>query len=131
MSFLDANWRDNRRVVLQTQDVLKNALFSDSATVCAPNTLGTAGGAQAVAVAVQPPALASISISQVAMEMGLRLTHSQTLAIGKMVSKSYQNSYGSVPSKHNQFVDGAVRRVNSYTEEHCGLITAAVRSCVR
>ena len=131
MSFLDANWRDDRRVVLQTQDVLKNALFGDSATVCAPNTPGKAGGAQAVAVAVAPPALASISISQVAMEMGQRLTHGQALAIGKMVSKSYQSAYGRVPSKHNQFVDGAVRSVNSYTEEHRELIAAAVRSCVR
>jgi len=47
---------------------------------------------------------------------------------GKLVSKSYQSAYGQVPSKHNQFVDGAVRSVNSYTEEHRGLITAAIRS---
>jgi len=130
MSFMDANWRDDRRVVLQTQDCLKNALFGDSAILCAQNPAGNAGGAHAVAVAVQPPALASISISQVATEMRVRLMPGQAVAIGKLVSKAYQNTYGSVPSKHNQFVDGAVRTVNSYTEEHRVLIVAAIRAIV-
>ena len=67
---------------------------------------------------------------EVATEMNVRLSHGQTVAIGKIVSKSYQTSYGCVPSKHNQFVDGAVRSVNSYTEEHRGLITEAIRSFV-
>jgi len=130
MSFLDANWRDDRRVVLQTQDCLKNALFGNSAILCAKQTPGAAGGAQAVAVAVPPPARVPISISQVATEMRVRLSPGQAVAIGKLVSKSYQSTYGSVPSKHNQYVDGAVRSVNSYTEEHRGLIMAAIRSSV-
>jgi len=130
MSLLDANWRDDRRVVLQTQDCLKNALFGDSAIMCAQNPAVNAGEAHAVAVAVQPPALASISISQVATEMRVRLAPGQAVAIGKLVSKAYQNTYGSLPSKHNQFVDGAVRTVNSYTEEHRDLIKAAIRAIV-
>ena len=98
--------------------------------MCAQNPAVNAGGAHAVAVAVPPPALASISISQVATEMRVRLTHGQAVAVGKLVSKSYQSTYGSAPSKHSQFVDGAVRSVNSYTEEHRGLIEAAIRLSV-
>ena len=132
MSACQPEWRQqDKRLVLQTQDFLKNALFGNSAIMCAQNPAANAGEAHAVAVAVQPPALASISISQVATEMGVRLAPGQAVAIGKLVSKAYQNTYGSLPSKHNQFVDGAVRTVNSYTEEHRGLIMAAIRSCVR
>jgi len=89
----------------------------------------SAPGAVSVALAA-PPARAAISISQVAMEMGQRLTQGQALAIGKLVSKLYHGAYGQAPSKHNQFVDGAVRLVNSYTEEHRGLIADAVRACL-
>jgi len=92
--------------------------------------VASAPGAASVALAAPQAVRAAISISQVAMEMGQRLTHGQALAIGKLVSKSYQSAYGQAPSKHNQFVDGAVRSVNSYTEEHRGLIAAAVRSCL-
>jgi len=135
MSACEPEWRaHDKRLVLQMQDFLKNALFGDAAPVCAPSCAGKAGGAQqavvagATMVAVQPPALASISISQVATEMRVRLMPGQAVAIGKVVSQSYQNTYGTVPSKHGQFVDGAVRSVNSYTEEHRGLIAAAIRS---
>ena len=131
MSACQPEWRQqDKRLVLQVQDFLKNALFGDSAILCAQNPAGNAGGAHAVAVAVQPSALASISISQVATEMRVRLITGQAVAIGKLVSKAYQNTYGSVPSKHNQFVDGAVRSVNSYTEEHRVLIVAAIRAIV-
>jgi hypothetical protein len=131
MSACQPDWRQqDKRLVLQTQDFLKNALFGNSAILCAQNPAGVESGAHAVAVAVQPPALASISISQVATEMRVRLAPGQAVAIGKLVSKAYQNTYGSLPSKHNQFVDGAVRTVNSYTEEHRDLIKAAIRAIV-
>jgi len=140
MSACEPDWRaQDKRLVLQMQDFLKNALFGDAAPVCAPvcapSSAGKAGEAQAVVagtamLAVQPPALASISISQVATEMRVRLMPGQAVAIGKLVSKAYQNTYGSLPSKHNQFVDGAVRSVNSYTEEHRVLIVAAIRAIV-
>jgi len=128
MSACEPDWRQqDRRLVLQMQDFLKNALFGDAGAAGATGAV-SAPGAVSVALAVQPPARATISISQVATEMGQRLTHGQSLAIGKLVSISYQSTYGSLPSKHGQFVDGAVRSVNSYTEEHRGLIMAAIRS---
>jgi len=116
MSACEPDWRPEKQLVLQMQEFVKNARFGDA-------------GAGSVAVAA-PPARAAISISQVAMQMGQELTQGQALAIGKLVSKSYKSVYKRVPRKNSQSVDGAQRSVNRYTEEHRGLIAAAVRSCL-
>ena len=58
----------------------------------------------------------SISVSQVAQELGVRLSHSDSITIGRALASQYREQHGEPPSKHRQWVDGAEREVNSYTE---------------
>jgi prophage antirepressor-like protein len=46
------------------------------------------------------------------------LAHKKLFSFGKTVSSEYKNLYGVYPEKHNQFVNGAVRKVNSYFTNH-------------
>jgi len=105
-------WQQDRRLVLQTQDVLKNGFFGESPYLCIQNA----------------SPLASITISQVATEMGTRLTLGQAVAVGRKVSVAYKNKYGKRPSQHNQFVDAAVRSVNSYTLQDRDMVVTAIQS---
>ena len=100
------------RLILQTQDVLKNGFFGESPYLCIQNA----------------SPLASITISQVAAEMGTRLTLGQAVAVGRKVSVAYKNKYGKRPSQHNQFVDAAVRSVNSYTLQDRDMVVTAIQS---
>ena len=58
----------------------------------------------------------SISIGQLAQEMGLRLKHGESIAIGKNAKKNYTEQYGESPSLHRQWVNGQEIPVCSYTE---------------
>jgi len=69
-----------------------------------------------------------VTISTVAASMGhTKLTNAQLQRIGLAVSKAYFDRYGCKPSKHDQFVDGAVRQVCTYEEKDRDLIEASVR----
>ena len=69
-----------------------------------------------------------LTISAVAASMGhTKLTNSQLQRIGLAVSRAYFDRYGCKPSKHDQFVDGAVRQVCTYEEKDRDLIEASVR----
>jgi len=113
LTSLDA-WQQDRRLVLQTQDVLKNGFFGESPHLCIQNA----------------SPLASITISQIATEMGTRLTLAQAVAVGRKVGVAYKNKYGKRPSQHMQFVDAAVRSVNSYTLEDRDMVVTAIQSVV-
>ena len=67
-----------------------------------------------------------ITISDLATAMGLRFDKGDTQKIGKMVAAAYREKYGQEPGKHEQFVDGAARLVNSYTERDKGMVEAAI-----
>jgi len=108
------SWQQDRRLVLQTQDVLKNGFFGESPHLCIENA----------------SPLASITISQVAHEVGVRLTSAQSIVVGRKASLAYQARYTERPSKHNQYVDAAVRPVNSYTLQDRDLVVAAIQSTV-
>ena len=72
-----------------------------------------------------------LTISTVAASMGhTNLTNSQLQRIGLAVSKAYVDRYGCKPSKHDQFVDGAVRQVCTYEEKDRDLVEASVRQVV-
>ena len=129
MTSIQPDWMSqDKRLVLQTQDFLKNTLFGESSTMCAGDSRSKGSSVVAMTTTVPSAALASISISQIATEMKLRLSRSQLIAVGTVVHNSYKEKYGSVLSKHNQFVDGAVRSVNSYTEQHRVLLENALQS---
>jgi hypothetical protein len=110
MTILNPTWTQDERLVLQTQDLLKNTMFH-STTAQASITNGE---------------LEPITVSQVAQDMGKRPTNSQLIKIGRMLAKRYRDKYGEEPSKHTQYVDGAARKVNSYTGRDRDLVMEAI-----
>ena len=67
---------------------------------------------------------ASLSISQLAQELGCkRLKHNDVCRAGAIAAKTYRNVNGQDPPKHRQWVDGAERLVNSYTEADRDILT--------
>jgi len=105
MGQLRPNWRSDERLLLQTEDWLKNATFGTANAITNGNSV------------------ASISISQVASELGMRpLTHGESCQVGKMAAEAYRQRHGRNPPTHKQFVDGQVRDVKSYTEADRNLI---------
>ena len=55
-----------------------------------------------------------ITISTVASEMGYKLDTPQLMKVGLAVREAYRVKYNEAPQKHEQFVNGAVRKVNTY-----------------
>lgn len=106
------DWKADKRLKLQIEDWAKNSIFAPP------------GGAAADA---GPGRLASITLSQVAQEMGHRPTGGQLSAIGKLVKMAYTNEHGGPPPMHEQFVGGAVRKVCSYTEDFRGVMEDKIR----
>ena len=73
-----------------------------------------------------------ITISTVAAEEGYtRLTDSDLIRVGGAVSRIYEEEHGERPPKHDQLVNGAVRKVCSYTERDRPLIVRALREYAR
>ncbi len=70
---------------------------------------------------------ASISVSQVAQEMGKRLNHRQLVRAGGIVARKYRELHGAEQAKHSQWVDGEERKVNSYTERDRELVVEALQ----
>lgn len=104
------------RFRLQTEDVIKNIIMSPPGQAAPALTNGE-----------QAP-IASLSISQLAQELGRkRLHHADACRAGALAAKRYRALHGEDPSKHRQWVDGAERVVNSYTEADRGLLTAVLR----
>jgi hypothetical protein len=113
MQLLDPLWRNDKRIVLQATDYLKNGVFNGSSVPLIEN-----GHA----------ASESISIGLVAFEMGVSLTNAKAVAAGKHAAKMYKDLYGEAPSKHNQTIAGNVILVNSYTYRDRGLVESAIKA---
>lgn len=111
-------WRQtDPRFRLKTEDMVKNIVSTPVSSVL---TL-TNGPAPA-------PAPASLSISQLVQELGGRaLSHSDAISAGKLAVKRFRGLHGTDPIKHRQWVDGAERVVNSYTETDRAMLTAVLR----
>jgi hypothetical protein len=103
MTSLNPEWKKDTRLCLQLEDSMKNAYFTPR------QTLITNGEAQV-------PLTRSIDVSTVGQDLGMRLKDGERLAIGKLWKKRYFETYGEAPPLHDQFVNGAVRQVCSYTE---------------
>jgi hypothetical protein len=125
------------RMRVQFKDIVMNIVTAGPSGFCAQFAIGN--GTQlaiennATGGVVSAAGSASnqnnpITISTVASQMGYCLSHSDSIAIGKKVVKEYQKIYGKKPEKHEQFVDGAVRMVNNYTERDRPLIEKIIRS---
>jgi len=68
-----------------------------------------------------------VHLSIIATELGIKVTDGDIKSIGKKLSKRYFLKHGKAPSKHDQFVNGMVMKVNSYTESDCALIEEVLR----
>ena len=115
MEMLDPQWKDDKRLVLQATDYLKNNSFKGSSVQQIENGPGESE---------------SISIGSVAFEMGISLANSKATAAGKHAAAAYRQIYGESPSKHNQTIGGNVILVNSYTQKDKHLLEAAIKHVV-
>jgi hypothetical protein len=117
MSSLNPDWKNDTRLRLQLEDSMKTAMF---------------GRQQALITNGDSPATSrSISVSQVAQELGVRLNHSDSIAIGRALASEYREQHGEPPSKHRQWVDGAEREVNSYTEHDRHMVERVILAHTR
>ena len=117
MTSLNPDWKNDARLRLQIEDSMKTAMF---------------GGQQALITNGEFPATSrSISVSQVAQELGVRLNHSDSITIGRALASEYRKEHSEPPSKHRQWVDGAEREVNSYTERDRHLVERVILAHTR
>lgn len=119
MALINPNWRDDTRLRLQTEDWLKTAALSSGVMGAITNGDGA-----------QQQQDRPISVCEVALEMGYRLSHGQQVRVGRAVAAEYYKKYGDEPSCHDQWVDGALRKVKSYTQRDRDLIEQAVLKVV-
>ena len=118
MSMLNPDWKRDTRLRLSVEDSLKTSLLGSPALAITDGAITTAGPQQ------------SVSVGEVAQKLGVasRMKHGDSIAIGKAVAKAYLEKHGERPPKHRQWVDGAEREVNSYTEADRKLIEKAIRA---
>ena len=112
MSLINPNWRDDTRLRLQTEDWLKNVAFNS--------------GVFAITNGETVQANKSVSVTQVAKELGYNLNHANQIKVGRLVAAKYRAKYDAEPPTHAQWVDGAERMVKSYTEADRKLIVEAL-----
>jgi hypothetical protein len=67
-----------------------------------------------------------ITISARCEEFGLRVSLSELQQIGKGAARLYRRYKRQDPTRHEQFVDGAVRQVATYSEEDLDMVDAAI-----
>lgn len=77
-----------------------------------------------------PPASKPISLSQVAVEMGLKIPSNDLISLGCKLRKRYEESRGHPPGKHDQLCSGRVTKVNSYMESDRPLVSEVLREWV-
>ena len=116
MNTIRPDWmQTDARFRLQTEDTIKNILVTPGSSVPAL----TNG---------EPSQTASLSISQLVQELGGRpLKHGDACRAGALAAKHYRAAHDVDPPKHAQWVDGAERAVNSYTQKDRGLLTAVLK----
>jgi hypothetical protein len=85
-------------------------------------------GADGVAPAPVAPPVGFLTISTVAAGLGYKFDSAQLKRLGARVAQAYFRKYSASPSKHDQFVDGAVRKVNTYQETDRELIEEAINN---
>lgn len=92
MTALNPNWTEDTRLRLETESMLKQAMFG-------------------------PNHSKPLSIGHVANEMHLNLSQNQLIKVGAAVARMYRSTHGKEPPKFIQAsADGVERRINSYTE---------------
>jgi hypothetical protein len=114
MSKLNPAWRNNGRLLMQLEDQVKNIV------VPASSSLSIADG--------HTTDHAPITISDVALDLGRRLNHSQLIQAGKLVAKAYRQRHNEDPYEELRYVDGTRRMIKSYTAADRDLVEDAITS---
>ena len=99
----------------------------------APNRL-TDGAEPPQAAPLAAPIVSSsrpISLSQVALQMNLKLSTGELISLGGKLKKQYVSKHGQAPGKHDQLCGGRVTKVNSYTESDRPLVEELLRGWSR
>jgi hypothetical protein len=113
MECLDPDWKKDTRLVVQTKDRLKNIVLGPQASI-------TNG---------QDSQALPLSIQELARELGYgTLGHGDLCKIGKKAIELYRAEHDRAPPKRLQYVDGAERLVNAYTEADRDLLVRAVEA---
>lgn len=68
-----------------------------------------------------------ISLSSVAVDLGLKIADNDFISIGKEVARRYVQLHDRRPSKHEQLIRGKVTHVNSYVESDRPLVEEVLR----
>ena len=112
-------------------------IMDDRARVMFKDSLLNIAFPQGIATAVQvigngipaavPEDTRPLTISSFALEEGKRYDTKALQRIGGIMSSLYQKKYGARASQHEQFTDGAVRVVRSYTRKDQDLLKEAFR----
>jgi hypothetical protein len=89
-----------------------------------PAIAGADGSAPAPVV--QP--IGFLTISTVATGLGYQFNSDQLKRVGGRIAQAYYLKHKESPPKHDQFVDGAVRKVNTYQDKDRELIEAAIKT---
>jgi hypothetical protein len=112
MTDIRPDWKQtDARFRLQTEDIIKNIMVT-------PVGLALTDGKRDST---------SLSISQLVLELGGKpLKHADACRAGALAAKRYREVHDADPPKHAQWVDGAERSVNSYTEADRALLTAVL-----
>lgn len=114
MEKLDPDWMDDTRLVMLTKDRLKTISL----------------GQQSIENG-QDKQDDPIYIADVARELGFsKLSHGDSCKIGRKATELYREKHSAPPKQRKQFVDGAERLVNAYTEADRDVLTKAVVLCM-
>jgi prophage antirepressor-like protein len=109
----DTNHKENKtRLFLENVSMAKNLLFSD---LVQNSVIGVTTSIECQENNENWPLSRRLSET---FNITSTLAHKKLFSFGKIVSSEYKNLYGVYPEKHNQFVNGAVRKVNSYFTNH-------------
>jgi len=115
MEKLDPDWMDDTRLVMLTKDRLKTISL----------------GQQSIENG-QDKQDDPIYIADVARELGFsKLSHGDSCKIGRKATELYREKHSAAPKQRKQFVDGAERLVNAYTEADRDVLTKAVVLCMK
>ena len=109
MSMLDEDWKQDSRLVQQTKDWCKNGLLTKQLLLTDGEPAPT------------------LYIADVAHDLEIKLQPGDTAMIGKTLKKLYQDKHASEPLKQVQFVDGAERQVNVYSEADRDIMEEAIK----
>ena len=120
MTRIRPDWQQTDvRFRMQTEDMIKNLM-----------TLPTLGSQGLLTNDGEPAKAtpASLSISQLVQEMKLKqLKHGDSCRVGALAAKRYREAHdGEDPPKHQQWVDGVERKVNSYTEADRAMLVSVL-----